>query len=308
MILLCGIPSETPLAMVRAQLDNLDMPYVLFNQRRFAAMTMAFELSAGQVTGRLQVEDRSYRLEEFSGVYTRLMDDQRLPELCDAPADAPPRRACRALHDTLIHWCELAPARVLNRTAAMASNGSKPYQTQLIHAHGFAVPETLITNDPDLVRAFHQQHRRVIYKSISGVRSIVHTLEGEDFERLDRIRWCPTQFQAFVEGTNVRVHTIGTRVFATAIHTQATDYRYAQRQGGETSLHAMELPDELAERCLRLAQALGLAFAGIDLKLTPDKHAYCFEVNPSPAFSYYEAHTGQPIAHAVACYLAGTPG
>jgi hypothetical protein len=109
MILLCGIPSETPLAMVRAQLDNMDMPYVLFNQRRFAAMTIAFELSAGQVTGRLQVEGQSYRLEEFGGVYTRLMDDQRLPELCDAPADAPPRRACRALHDTLIHWCELAP-------------------------------------------------------------------------------------------------------------------------------------------------------------------------------------------------------
>ena len=70
----------------------------------------------------------------------------------------------------------------------------------------------------------------------------------------------------------------------------------------------MELPDELAERCLRLAQALGLAFAGIDLKLTPDRQVYCFEVNPSPAFSYYEAHTGQPIAHAVARYLAGTPG
>jgi hypothetical protein len=28
-------------------------------------------------------------------------------------------------------------------------------------------------------------------------------------------------------------------------------------------------------------------------------------VNPSPAFSYYEAHTGQPIAQAIARYLAG---
>jgi glutathione synthase/RimK-type ligase-like ATP-grasp enzyme len=93
-----------------------------------------------------------------------------------------------------IHWCELAPARVVNRTTAMASNGSKSYQTQLIRAHGFAVPETLMTNEPDLVRAFHQQHRRVIYKLMSGVRSIVHILEGEDCERLDRIRWCPTQF------------------------------------------------------------------------------------------------------------------
>jgi hypothetical protein len=28
-------------------------------------------------------------------------------------------------------------------------------------------------------------------------------------------------------------------------------------------------------------------------------------VNPSPAFSYYELHTGQPIAAAIAGYLAG---
>jgi hypothetical protein len=27
--------------------------------------------------------------------------------------------------------------------------------------------------------------------------------------------------------------------------------------------------------------------------------------DPSPAFSYYEANTGQPIAQAIAAYLAG---
>jgi glutathione synthase/RimK-type ligase-like ATP-grasp enzyme len=143
------------------------------------------------------------------------------------------------------------------------------------------------------------------YKSISGVRSIVQRLAAADIARLDKICWCPTQFQAFVEGINVRVHTIGDAVFATAIHTEATDYRYAHRQGSPVTLQALELPDTLADRCLRLAHALGLAFAGIDLKLTPDQQVYCFEVNPSPAFSYYEVHTGQPIAQAVARYLAG---
>jgi glutathione synthase/RimK-type ligase-like ATP-grasp enzyme len=67
----------------------------------------------------------------------------------------------------------------------------------------------------------------------------------------------------------------------------------------------VELSDELAEMCVRLAEGLGLAFTGIDLKITPDNRVYCFEVNPSPAFSYYEANTGQPIARAVAEYLAG---
>ena len=187
----------------------------------------------------------------------------------------------------------------------MGSNFSKPYQAQLIREHGFSVPETLITDDPDLVRAFRQRHQRVIYKSISGVRSIVQTFQDRDLARLGHIRWCPTQFQEFVEGTNVRVHTVGSDVFATAVHTDRTDYRYADQQGGQTELEAVELPDELAERCVRLSQALGLPFAGIDLKMGSDHRVYCFEVNPSPAYSYYEANTGQPIARAVARCLAG---
>jgi glutathione synthase/RimK-type ligase-like ATP-grasp enzyme len=168
------------------------------------------------------------------------------------------------------------------------------------------VPETLITNDPELVRAFRARHGRVIYKSISGVRSIVQTLTDEDMTRIENIRWCPTQFQAFVEGTNVRVHTVGDRVFATAIKTEATDYRYAQRQSGDhAELRPVDLSDDLAEMCVKLSAGLGLAFAGIDLKITPENYVYCFEVNPSPAFSYYESQTGQPISQAVADYLSG---
>jgi hypothetical protein len=31
---------------------------------------------------------------------------------------------------------------------------------------------------------------------------------------------------------------------------------------------------------------------------------FCFEVNPCPAFSFYESNTGQPIAASLARYLA----
>jgi glutathione synthase/RimK-type ligase-like ATP-grasp enzyme len=307
-ILLCGIPSETPLARVREELERLNAPFVFFNQRRFAEMAMEFEIAGGQLNGWLQVAEHRYGLADFSAVYIRLMDDQRLPELAEEPWDSALRRRCRGVHDTLIRWCELTPALVVNRTAAMGSNSSKPYQAQIIREHGFAVPETLITNAPDLVRAFLERHQRVIYKSISGARSIVRILEADDGLRLERIRWCPTQFQAFVGGTDVRVHVIGDRVFATAIRTAAPDYRYAALQGSRADLEAIELPAELAVRCAGLAQALELPFAGIDLKITPEQQPYCFEVNPSPAFSYYEAASGQPIGEALASYLAGQSG
>ena len=292
--------------MVREALDGLGAPYLLLNQRQFSIMGLMLEISSGQTAGRLQVNGDSYPLEEFTAIFTRLMDYRFLPELKDQPESSLQRQLCRNLLDTLNRWAEVAPARVVNRAAPMSSNFSKPFQAQLIRRFGFEVPETLITNDPELVKAFRARHQRIIYKSISGVRSIVQTFNDGDMDRLESIRWCPTQFQAFVDGTNVRVHTVGQKVFATAISTDATDYRYAHRQGGNRAeLRAVELSDDLAEMCVKLSEGLGLAFAGIDLKVTQDNRVYCFEVNPSPAFSYYEANTGQPIARAVAAYLAG---
>jgi glutathione synthase/RimK-type ligase-like ATP-grasp enzyme len=239
-----------------------------------------------------------------TAVYTRLMDDRLLPELRREPEGSPRRRHCRLLHETLMRWCEVAPARVVNRAGPMASNFSKPYQAQLIVEHGLSVPETLITNDPRLVTAFQRRHGRVVYKSASGVRSIVRELEPGDTDRLERIRWCPTQFQQFVDGTHIRVHVIGDVLHATALDSDVVDYRYATRDGAEApELRAVDLPDALAERCVALAAGLELPFAGIDLKLAESGEVYCFEVNPCPAFSYYELSTGQPIARTLARYL-----
>jgi glutathione synthase/RimK-type ligase-like ATP-grasp enzyme len=203
-----------------------------------------------------------------------------------------------------MHWMEVTPARVVNRCSAMGSNSSKPYQAQAIRRAGFEIPETLITNRPDEALRFFEERGEVIYKSISGVRSIVHTLERADLPRLDRIRACPVQFQEKIPGDDVRVHVVADRLFATRIETRATDYRYAGRQVGEAArLEPFELPDDVAERCVAVTAALGLEVAGVDLKRTPDGRYYCFEVNPSPAFSFYQDQTGQPIAHAIAQHL-----
>ncbi|MCP4418363.1 MAG: glutathione synthase [Chloroflexi bacterium] len=305
MILICGIPSETPITLVTKALTNLGVNYVMFNQRNFKNMSMRFELNHGQITGLLSINGHHYPLERFQGVYTRLMDVQQLPELATEPPNTLVRQNAQILHETLMHWYEIAPIRVVNRTEPMGSNFSKPYQSQLISKHGFLPPETIITNNPEAVQCFWNKHKQIIYKSISGIRSIVQTFTEDDLSRLDLIRWCPTQFQLFVPGTNIRVHVVNTAVFATSIDSKATDYRYAVNQvGNSAQLTEVKLPDELAKRCVDLTQSLGLIFAGIDLKITPNGDVYCFEVNPSPAYSYYESHTGQPIAEAVASYLA----
>ena len=304
MILLCGIPSESPLAMVAEALDALGAHYRIVNQRQVADCAFAWQIDAGLVDGTLRLGSETLRLLNVDAVYIRLMDDRLLPELRDEPDGSPARRHARAFHDALYRWIEVAPGRIVNRSDPQGSNASKPYQAQLIAQYGFSVPETLITNDPDAVLDFQREHQTVIYKSMSGVRSIVHAFDEDDLDRLEYIRWCPVQFQALVPGIDVRVHVVDQEAYATEIISDTLDYRYARRSGGAAELRATRLSSDTAQRCVALTRGLGLAFAGIDLKITPAGEIFCFEVNPSPAFSFYEANTGQPIASALARYLA----
>ncbi|HZR48011.1 MAG TPA: hypothetical protein VFB06_00685 [Streptosporangiaceae bacterium] len=306
MILLAGIRTEPPLARMAAELAGLNAPVAWFDQRQAAGNACRFQIDGDGVRGTLRVDGQTLRLEDVDAVYTRLMDDRFLPELRGLPADAAERAACRRLHDTVMTWLELTQGRVVNRISAMASNSSKPYQAQAIRAVGFDVPETLVTNEPDLVRDFVAEHGRVIYKSVSGTRSIVREVDDDALARLHDIRWCPVQFQAYVDGIDVRVHVIGRQVFATQVSSGVTDYRYAARDSGiPARLEPARLSEVIEQRCVDLTERLGLRFSGIDLRITTDGRAVCFEANPCPGYTYYEGHTGQPIARAVARYLAG---
>jgi glutathione synthase/RimK-type ligase-like ATP-grasp enzyme len=308
MILLCGIPSETPLALVGerlAALRDID-PVVMLNQRHVSTNHIEYQITDSGISGDLTVDGRSFDLNCIRAVYLRLIDHRQFPELVNEPEESALRRRVEIFHQTFIDWSEATDALVVNRFSRQASNSSKPYQAQIIAAMGFCVPETLITNDPELVEEFVRVHGRVVYKSTSGIRSIVSELDDAAQARLDLIRWCPVQFQRYVEGMDVRVHVVGADVFATAISSAATDYRYATRQNGTPAeLSPYDLEPDIAQRCVRLADTLELPFAGVDLRLSPDGKIYCFEVNPSPAYSYYENHTSQPISTAVATLLAG---
>jgi glutathione synthase/RimK-type ligase-like ATP-grasp enzyme len=92
-------------------------------------------------------------------------------------------------------------------------------------------------------------------------------------------------------------------VYCARITSAADDYRYGARQGAEVAFEPACLPGDWPQRCADLAAGFGLALAGIDLRCTPDGRWFCFEVNPSPAFTFYDRF-GQGLARAVARLLA----
>lgn len=311
MILLSGIPSEPPLALAAASAEALGIPCLLLNQRAFAHDDMEFEFAGGTCRGALHVAGHSWPLQDFSGIYLRTIDAASLPGLDEKGGrrnawDAPLAAArAHAWADMLTQWTEVAPQRVANRLSATMSNFSKPGQLQIIRAAGFAVPETIVTNEPAAARAFLARHGKAIYKSTSSVRSIVRMLDDAALKRLEQIRVLPTQFQEFIAGENVRVHVVGDAVFAARIVSEAVDYRYAGRDGLEVEMEECTLPLDVAERCIALSRRLELPFCGVDFKVQPDGRYVCFEVNPSPAYSYYQEQTGLPMSDALVRYLAG---
>ena len=300
LILLWGLPEEGPLAAVAGALREAGAAFVLLDQRRVLKTRVSVTVGE-QVTGSVSLDRWQVDLENVGAAYVRPYDSRLLAGVRAARNAAVAAARAVAVDDILLNWCDITPAMVVNRPCHMASNGCKPYQAQLIGQFGFRVPRTLITTTPRAVQEFCQQQEGVIYKSISGVRSRVTRLTPAHTDRLHHISCCPTQFQEFLPGRDFRVHVVGSDVFACELECEADDYRYP----GDHSLEirSATLPVEVEERCLRLAQSMGLLVAGIDLRRMPSGEWCCFEVNPSPAFTFYQESTGQPIASAIAGLL-----
>jgi hypothetical protein len=303
MILLWGLTGDSPFDDVHAALVRRGDSVQVLDQRHMASATA--ELSSGvTVTATVRTDAGTLDLNACTAAYVRPYASVELPRVRDAGPDSPEWEHAVRLDDLLAEWTEVTDALVVNRPSAMAFNASKPLQARELARHGFSVPDTLITTDPDAVAEFRAQHARVIYKSISGVRSIVAELTDEKMARIDSVCWCPTQFQERIAGTDVRVHVVGDEVFAAEIQSDAVDYRYAAWQGLSTTIRPTRLPDEVADRCVAASHSMGLVFSGVDLKRTPEGRWYCFEINPSPGFTYYQDATGQAIDAAVAQLLS----
>ncbi|WP_138501977.1 RimK family alpha-L-glutamate ligase [Nostoc sp. PA-18-2419] len=308
LVLLWGISEESPLAAVYSELTRVNIPTVFLDQRDI--LDTELELSVGNVSelpvqGQICTWYQKINLNEITAAYLRPYDSRRLPQIAQAGVNSPAWQHAIAVDDALMGWSEITPAFVINRPSAMAANGCKPYQLEQICSLGFKVPETLVTTDPEAVRAFWQRHGNVIYKSISGIRSQVSRLAAEHLERLENVCWCPTQFQQYIPGRDYRVHVVGAEIFASEVISQADDYRYAAQEDESTEIRACHLPQEVEQQCRGLAKAINLPLCGIDLRRTPEGEWYCFEVNPSPGFTYYQQFTGQGISRAIANLLAG---
>jgi hypothetical protein len=287
-ILLWGLPQEEPLAAVLDAVRPLIAETVMVDQRR-ALSTHIRPGTAGPV---LRQPGRVLQLADVTAAYMRPYPfPVRAAQI--GPARLVARRHVARLEHELWHWAATTAATVVSRPAPAASNSTKPMQTRTAAACGFRVPDTLLTNDPEQVRAFAARHGPIIYKAAGGTRTLTGLLDLADTRRLERLSTCPTYFQKYIVGINVRVHVVGAEVFAVEITSDAVDYRKQIQQMVPT-----KVPERVADKCRAVTEALDLLVAGIDLIRAPEGEWYFLEANPSPAFTFY------PDRHEVGASIA----
>jgi hypothetical protein len=304
MILLWGLLEDSPLmAIHRALLRSLDLTDIIFIDQHKMLDTKVELIVGHDVKCILHNDNQITDLSSVTAAYLRPYSSEYLSSKNTSIIDDDALRYIAQVEDILLSWTELTPALVVNKPSNMASNNSKPYQSVMISTVGFKIPDTLITTEPQAALEFWKQHGIVIYKSISSIRSIVSRLTPEHLKRLENVSNCPTQFQEYIHGKDYRVHVVGDKIFACQVISKSDDYRYAILQGQTVDIRPCILPPNVANRCKTLASHMGLSVAGIDLRCTPNDEWYCFEVNPSPAFTYYQEASGHHIDEAIAQLL-----
>jgi glutathione synthase/RimK-type ligase-like ATP-grasp enzyme len=295
MILLYGIAEDSPMTLVRDELRKAGANYCFLDHRNIFHSTIEYTCCEEKpVSTIINAPGQTIDMSAITAVYARPYNFMDYAEMQGKSPDDPMAIAAMGFENQFMSCIDASDALVVNRSEPSASNNSKPYQLSIINKVGLKIPETFITNRPDEAAHFIKENVDCIYKSISGIRSIVRKIAPTHHEYLEDVKWCPTLFQKVIPGTNYRVHVVKDEVFTVRIESDSIDYRY-----GKTRMFIDELPDEIAQKCRNLTTALGLHFSGIDLMRTPDDEWYCFEANPSPAYSYFELHSGLRISQSL---------
>jgi hypothetical protein len=188
----------------------------------------------------------------------------------------------------------------------------KGSQLQRAAELGLDVPRTLVTTDPEAVRAFYDAcDGQVCYKVLTdpflGAPKVARKhpdreppepyqtpttmITEAELELLDSVRLVPCLFQEYIaKQVELRVTVIGDEVFAAEIHSQEHKKTRIDWRGQYTGVRyaKAQLPAEVVERCLALVRSYNLNYGAMDFVLTPDGRYVFLENNPNGQFRFVE--------------------
>jgi len=305
MILIISHPGDVHAAAVRAALSHCGAEVVFLDTAEFprnVALTMGYPGSM-----RARIGDSVVDLGEAKAIWWRRPQPLVLhDEIADRAF------AFGECHAALSGLWSCLDAEWVNNPDRDQIAARKPYQLKVATAVGFSVPRTCITSDPAVATEFAatQGDQGTIYKAFAATEQSwreTRLLGAAECSLLDSVRFAPVIFQQHIKAVaDLRITVVGDDIFAASIVAAESDYQYDFRVAmNSATVTPHQLPDEVTRQIRELMSSLGLVYGTIDMRLTPDGEYVFLEINPAGQWLFVEERTGQPIAQALAEYLAG---
>lgn len=210
--------------------------------------------------------------------------------------------------------------RVVSTPSSIYAASNKIHQLSLARnlGQGIIVPNTLVSNDPELVKQFYEEQGKDICMKlqkgqvldIGGEKYTIYTnkIELHHMQQVSLVRESPHLFQKYYnKDYEVRVITIGTESIGVAIHSQEAEIskvdfrRYDFENVPYTSI---ELPDNVSEFCSKMLGKYGLEFGAFDFIVTKEGEYIFLELNPNGQWFWLEQLSGVKISVELGNYLS----
>lgn len=210
----------------------------------------------------------------------------------------------------------------LGHPAAMEKASNKLLQLRLANEMGFSVPETLVANDPQVIRGFLGRHSNLVVKPIH-----VHSSYKEgDRSQIDQPLWCrgidPEKVaehlaldrraqlmlqEQIVKKEDWRITVLPNvsvccKIDTSSLSAAEPDWRRRHKEYE----HTLFDPPREFEKLLRdYLKALDLKAGYFDFAVDETGEPYFLEVNTNAEWLWIEELTGYPISEEVAKCLRG---
>ncbi len=315
LILLITNKRDITTDFVVLELERRGMLFVRLNSEDLPQAAVRFTPASGW---EIALGDQAVALREVTAGYYRRPG---APEVPDNAGDAATRDYIANEWSAVLRslWNALE-GRWLNSPFAILRAEDKPRQLSEALKLGFAIPETLVSNDFDRAQAFVARggaigkplRHALVERGPTGEVLFTSRLAALGQDDRPAVAAAPVIYQREIaKACDLRVTVIGERLFATAIHSQADNETEVDwRRGSRVDLvhELVELPEELAARCLELTRALDLRYGAIDLIRDSDGAYWFLEINPNGQWAWIERRTGAPLSAAIVdALLADAP-
>jgi hypothetical protein len=300
---------ESTADLLVVELRRRGVPCVRWNLDQYPlGSALTYRLAEGGVATEIVSDGRRLALADVGAIWCRSYAPLGFPDELNA---ADRRFAAIEAERALAGLLSLPDIVWINHPHRHILANSKPAQLAMARSVGFAIPTTLITNDPDEVRAFiARAPGPVVYKCFSqgldlpeGQAQFTGIVTEREIAKLDLIRATPGVFQQYVaKEYEVRITVVAGRIFAGRINSQAhaesaIDWRH---RPFDVERDPHELPMGFCDALGAFMQGFGLVYGAFDFIVTPEGRYVFLEINPGGQYMWVEAATGMSITQALA--------